>query len=505
MKQIIAILFSAFFMSAAFAQQIVYTQPENSDTRNMNFDVIGKIQNNYLIYKNTRNNHAISVYDQDMNSINRVDLKFLNDKTLNVDFISYPDFAWMIYQYQSRNIIYCKAVKINSEGKLLTDPIDLDTSAVPFFADKKIYTTITSEDKKKIMVFKIQKKNDFFNFTTLLFDDALNLQHKSRIETYYQDRKFVFSDFLISNEGNFVFTAGNRSSSRDYIQNLSLITKAPVADSFHEQNISLNDRYVDDIKLKIDNLNAHYIINSFYYTRKRGNTEGLFTAVVNENDDRLIGQTFARISDTLRANLRAKGSDKTALNDFFIRDVILKQDGGFLLMAEDFYNQSRNSPWNRYDYMYGSSPYFSPYYYNYSPYYSPYYNMYGNSYYNNYGDTRYYYNNIMVLSLDSTGKYDWTNVVNKSQYDDQSDNSLSYALMITGGKLHFLFNEVTRRNQILNEQTIDGEGDVTRNPPMHNLDRGYTFMPRYAKQVSASEMIVPCFYRNFICFAKIQF
>lgn len=501
MKYFISVFILSFLYSVSVAQDIVYSQPDNNDTRNMNFEIIGKIDGNYLVFKNVRNNNSISVYDDQMIEKDRVNLKFLNDKTLNVDFISYPDFVWMIYQYQSRNIIYCKAVKINGEGKLLTDPVELDTSSVNFFADKKIYTTIASEDKSQIMVFKIQKKNDNFNFTTLLFDDNLNLKHRSRIETGYQDRKYIFSDFFVSNKGNFVFTAGNRSSTRDYIQNLSLLTKSTDSDTFDVRDIDLNEKYIDEVKLKVDNLNGHYILNSFYYLTRRGNAEGLLTAVINEEDKRIISETFAKIGNDLKANLRDKGSSKTALNDFFIRNVILKNDGGFLLMAEDFYSESRYSPWNRWDYLYGYSPYYSPYYY--SPYYSPFY--YGSPYYRNSNDSRYYYNNILVMSLDSSGKYDWTKVVNKSQYDDQSDNNLSYALMITGGQLHFLFNELSRRTQILSERTIDGEGNIGRNPPMHNLDRGYTFMPRFAKQVSASEIIIPCNYRNYICFAKIQF
>lgn len=502
MKYLFISFVSMFISYVSAGQQIVYSLPDNSDTRNMNFEIIGKIDGHFLIYKNNRNNYAIDVYDDQMISINRVPIKIFNDRTLNVDFIPFPDFAWMIYQYQSKNIVYCSAVKINGDGKFLTDPVVLDTSTVGFFADKKIYTTIASEDKNKIMVFKIQKKNDKFNFTTLLFDNELNLKRKDRIETEYQDKKYLFSDFLLTNTGNLVFTAGNRSTSRDYIESLAVISKTPLADSFHTTQIDLHDKYVDEVKLKIDNLNNHYIVNSFYYLRKRGNTEGIFTAVVNENGSHVISTTFAAFSNEARSGLKAKGNPKSALNDFFIRNVILKNDGGFLLMAEDFYNESRYSPWNRWDYMYGYSPFYSPYYYSYSPYYSPFY--YGDRYYN-YSDVRYYYNNILVSSLDSTGKYEWTKIINKSQFDDQTDNNLSYALMITGGKLHFLFNELTRRNQILNQQTIDGNGDIKRVPPMHNLDKGYTFMPRYAKQVSASEIIIPCNYRNFICFAKIQF
>lgn len=505
MKLILSFLVSVFFCFTAAGQHIVYSQPDNNDSRNMNFDIIGKINGNYLVYKEIRKRSSISVYDGEMVETERVPLQFLDDeKVLDVNFIAFPDFAWMIYQFQRKDIIYLNAVKIGGAGKLLDDPIELDTSAVRFMADKKIYTVINSEDKNRVMTFKIQKEEGFFTFTTLLFDKEFNLQHKSRIETIYQDKKYIFSDFLLSNSGNLVFTVGDRSSNRTFISELSIVTKAPAVDTFQTTSIGLNDKIIDEIKLKVDNMNSHYILNSFYYLKKKGNTEGIFTAVVDEGSDRIISRTFASVGDDLRENLRAKGNKKSALNDFFIRNVILKNDGGFLLMAEDFYNESRYSPWNRWDYLYGGgySPFYSPYYY-YSPYYSPFY--WGNRGLYDYRDVRYYYNNILVLSLDSTGKYDWTRVVNKAQFDDQTDNSLSYALMISGGKLRFLFNEVTRRKQILNERTIDGDGEIQRSPPMHNLDKGYTFMPRYAKQVSASEMIVPCSYRNFISFAKIQF
>ncbi|MEO6820218.1 MAG: hypothetical protein ABI266_08150, partial [Ginsengibacter sp.] len=138
-------------------------------------------------------------------------------------------------------------------------------------------------------------------------------------------------------------------------------------------------------------------------------------------------------------------------------------------------------------------------------YYSPYSNGYYGNRYNNYNPVRYLYNNIVILSMDSTGKIEWSSVVAKEQFDDDNDNYLSYAEMLTGGQVHFLFNNMERRKQILSDQSITSTGDVDRNPPLHNLDRGYEFMPRFAKQVSANQMIVPCTYRNFICFAKIEY
>lgn len=502
MKKSVLSLLLTTFSAILFAQQITYTQPEPQDSRGLNFEIIGKIQNNFLIYKNIRNNYAISAYDNSMRLVNRVDLAFMPDKTLNVDFIAYPDFAWLIYQYQKKNIVHCMAVKVNGEGKLMTDPFELDTTAINFFADNKIYSTVYSEDKSKIMVYKIQRKNGNYNFTTLLFNDSLKLIHQSRIQTGYDDKKDMFSDFFVDNDGNFVFTKGNKSSTRDFIQDLSLITKAPMSDSFISHGFNLSENYLDAIKLKVDNVNKNYVINSLFYTKRRGNVEGIFTAVWNVKNDTLVSQRFQNLGDSVRVVAKSNGGNKTALNDFFIRDIILKKDGGFIVTAEDFYSQSRNSPWNRYDYLYGY-PSFSPYnYYLYSPYSYGYYGRYP-YYFNN--PQRYYYNNLLVLNMDKTGKTDWATVVNKSQYDDETDNFLSYLIMLSGGEMHFLFNDLERRTLLLTDQSVSPSGKITRNPPLKSLDRGYQFMPRYGKQVSATEIIIPCTYRNYICFAKVEF
>jgi len=504
MKNLFLFFISTIFYSAVFSQEISYTQPESQDSRQLNFEIIGKIRDNFLIYKNIRNNYAVCSYDNSMRLINRVDLKFMPDNTLNVDFVTYPDFAMLIYQYQRRSTIYCMAVKINADGKLLTDPVQLDTTHINFFASNKIYSTVNSEDKSKVMIYKIQRKNGKFNFTTLLFNDSLQLLHRSAIATSFDDRKDMFSDFFVDNNGNFVFTKGNKSSTKDFIEDLTLITKQADADTFSMNNLDLKGNYLDAIKLKIDNDNKHYVINSLFYEKKRGNVEGIYTAVWDIDQKNIITQQFQNLSDSIRAIAKTNGNNKTALNDYFIRDIVLKKDGGFILTAEDFYSQSRGTPWNRYDYLYGY-PMFSPYnYYMFSPYSYGYgYGRY--PYYYSRGQDRYYYNNILVLNMDMSGKIDWASVINKSQYDDETDNFLSYATMLTGGQLHFLFNSLERRSLLLVDQSVSGSGKVTRNPPFKSLDRGYQFMPRYGKQVSANDIIIPCVYRNYICFAKIEF
>ena len=39
-----------------------------------------------------------------MKLLNRQKLDYMDDRWINVDFVPYSDFCWMIYQYQRRGI-----------------------------------------------------------------------------------------------------------------------------------------------------------------------------------------------------------------------------------------------------------------------------------------------------------------------------------------------------------------------------------------------------------------
>ncbi len=201
----------------------------------------------------------------------------------------------------------------------------------------------------------------------------------------------------------------------------------------------------------------------------------------------------------------AKGSGtnvKTSFNDYFIRNIIIKRDGGFVINTESYYSTSRGNQWNRFNYLYGM-PYSS---YDYYSAYSPYYNSwYYRDRFNNRSNVRYNADNITILSFNKDGKLEWNNVIHKEQYDDESEDRISYQTVNTGGQIHYVFNIDEKRALLLNDFTLSPDGQIVRNPTLKNLDRGYEFMPKYGKQVSSYQMIVPCFYRNNICFAKVEF
>src|SRR5450432_3898332 len=183
-------------LAKAQAPKIVYSETEKDDSRRTNFEIIGKLNGNFLIYKANRNDDAICIYDNDMKLKDRVKLDFTPEQQLiNVDFVAYPDFFYVIYEFQRKGVVHCMAAKLDPNVKLLTEPIELDTTQIGFAGNNKIYTT-------------------------MLYNKDLLLQHKDRMGIQMEERNDFFTDFLLTNDGELVFGKFLRQNYNEYITKL---------------------------------------------------------------------------------------------------------------------------------------------------------------------------------------------------------------------------------------------------------------------------------------------
>jgi hypothetical protein len=495
------------------AQHIVYSEPQKDDTRRTDFEIAGKINGNFLIYKNNRTNrHIISVYDNDMQEVSHVEEDFLpsSERMINIDFFPYNDFCYLIYEYQKKNIVYCMGAAIDGHANLIGSPKVLDTTRLGFAANNKIYNAVISEDKSKFVIFKINNKNrELYKLTTLLLNDKLDSLSLARFEIPMVDHTDLLNNFNVDNDGNFIFTKISRTLNED-IKAASMQLVPAGSQTLTQRDLTLDKIMLDELQLKIDNFNKRYYLVSYYLNEHRGNIDGLYFYVWDYKGQKEYLENKYPFPDDYRREAKGDASVKSAFNDYFIRTITLRKDGGFIISNESYYTTSRFNNWNRWEYLNGA--YYNPYTtYNYYSYMSPYYAGMYNPYYwnssrsNNNQSVRFHADNVAVISFSNKGEAEWKNVIGKTQFDDQSDDFISYQLLNAGDQLHFLFNNQERKNNLLNDYSVNANGDLTHNPTLKNLDRGYDFMPRYGKQVSARQMIIPCQYRNYLCFAKIDY
>lgn len=502
-------LFAVFFLWGVqnlSAQQVWYSEPERSETRQTNFDIIGRYDDKVLVFKNNRNKSYISVYNEEMQLLNNVELDFIPNRIIEYDILPFNNFSFLFYQYQQRNIAYLMAVKIGPDGKPLTTPFELDTTVINYNANNRVYSVISSEDKTKMMAFKINSKDDKqLLFETNLYDENLGAIHASSLNLRMNDKFDFLTDFFLDNEGNLVFGRGRRKSSDDNISQFFLITKPQRADSFVMRELKFEGISLDEVKLRIDNYNKRYLFSAFYYKgRRNNNIIGVANSLFDADKKEWMVQNIIPLSDELRADARTDNNLKSAFDDYYIKQIFIRKDGGFVMNAESIYTTSRGAGgFNRWDMF--SNPYMmgAPMGWGGWGMMGP--GGWGSPFGRGFNNvTRFHADNILVLAFNEEGQLTLSNVIRKSQYDDESDAMVSYQTVNTGNAIHYLYNNYDRRDVMLSYQSLNSDGKVIRNPTMKGLDMKYEFMPRYARQIAARTVIVPCIMRNQLCFARVD-
>ena len=491
------IIFSLFVTTAdvCIAQTITYSEIEKADSRNMNFEILGNFSNNYLIYKNLNRRQNLTIYDNKMSIKEEIKLDFISDRTYNIDFITYPDHFLVVWQFEKGNTIYCKAASMNGAGKLMGVVMDLDTTKQGVFSNKTSYSFSWSEDKKKLLLYKIQTKSDVYNQLTKVYDENFTLLDSSRITLTYNDNREDFGDLQIDNEGTVLFTKIKENARQEYVNTLEIIFKKLKAQQLITVDIPLDKQLIQDPLIKIDNLNKNYIVNTL---------DGILTAIINRDSLKLTKKTINIFDDSLRSKLSGKPDWRTAYDNLNIRNIILKKDGGFIALTEEYYKQRRfgnnfNDGYNNFN-----SRYFNSYsdYYLYNRGYYGYYRPFNDG---NGRDVVYNYNDIINFSFNKDLKLQWSSVINKTTSDVENDNFLSFTNLNAGGEIYFLFLQKDNNRQILSNHALQPDGNTKRYATLKGREAGYNFMPRLSRQTGAKQMIVPCIVRNNIAFAKIDF
>jgi len=500
MKPLLLVVFCVLGANV-FCQNVICPEnPIGERVRDISyFQIVGKIGGHILVYENEKTQNFLQVYDDSMKVIRNIKLTFHPEKFLFTKFIDYPDFAWMIYVYRRNNLDFFVAAKINADGEVVGEPKVLDTTHVSVGATF-FFNILTSNDKSKILIYKDHRQLDRVDLSNLVFNSDMQLIHHSENVTYYNKNEELFENFTINNEGDWIFTREKHSNiesfPRSEILNAQLYIQYHNEDTFRIRELPLEKTHLQTLSLNVDNLNKNIILNSLYSSN--WNIAGIYTAVWNESDTNWSTSKVTELGKTIRGLANPKGSAETALNDYYIRQVLLKNDGGFIVAAEqrksiystpnpDIPDRSPSS--SLYDTYHQDSRQFLG---------SPKTEV-------NTHDSAAEFGNILVLDADSSSNLQWGNVVPKNQFGDLDLGWIGFASVYRGDMLNFIYNEPYKQTWLLQNQSVTSEGKVSANPLMRGLQNKYIFMPSRGRQVGTSEFIIPVIHRSNLCFAKVNF
>lgn len=430
------------------------------------YSLLGKIDDRILLLKNKPYSQELSIYDEGLTFVQSVpiDLEQNREYLLGVTRSDY-DFT-LIYTYRDRETKFVKASKFNKKGDLLlTDTIEV----LPNELMDGYYALKSSDDERFIVLYQFTRDRSIKMF---LYDcREMKVERLNEIEINEINAKRDFRAIEVSNSGDIyiVFERyGYKFKLRDHFLQLLEINRDG---STFESKIPMSNRYKIDVKIVVDNYNNNAKLVGLYGSEYDNVSEGYFVSDLetvkyipysNDREDIIINQNVHLMH---------------GLENYRLMDVVLRRDGGTVLVIEKNLEFFRSSPYGR-DPLGGYRT----------------------------GIVDYIAEDILVINAKPNGEIAWKSVLPKRQIS-QDDNGVysSYFLFITNSKLHFIFNDEIKTNNTVSEYVLNPLGIYERNAVLSTVNQKLKLRIKSAIQTSADSFVMISERSNRLNIVKVQY
>jgi len=398
------------------------------------------------------------------------------------------------YNLQTQSVSPAKEIaRINYEGKRI--------------GYTGSFTVVFSEDRSSVMVYydlPVDPK-DNERFGAIAFNSEMEILWKNEFELPYHADKFILNQLFLGNNGE-LFLIGRKFLEKDpgvrrdpknfqYV----LLHSANQGNDLIEHIISLENYYITDLTASMTPAND-IICAGFISERQRSSSiKGVFYIKINDRSKEIEIEKIKIFDyEFITEGMTEKQQKKTDKNlakgkniempDFEFRDIIMKENGGALLTAEQFYISIVTTT----DPRTGATS--STYYY--------------------------YYNDIIVVDLNPDGTINWTAKIPKKQVSTNDGGFYSSFLMaVRNDNIYLLYNDHIANVNIPNGPqkfvstrskkniatvvvTIDGKGNWKKEMLFTAAETKINFLPKSSMQLSDNEILLYCYARGSNKFGK---
>ncbi len=457
---IVSILITA--ISGVATSQEVSISDELSIRNYFSYELLGQIDDRILIYRDKGFSKEIDVYNEDMEHTQFSEFIF-EKKKADVYAILGQDTAFqMIYGYLEKDSLVLRLREYDKVVRLI------DSTTLTKIHKKEIkrrFSHSISEDKSKILLTTINNENQV---RFILY----NCRQKAI--TWHQVVLFPgkdyrdFKNIVVTNDGRLLMQVKNSNFDVD---RLDFVLLNPSNNTQFNFNIDLTGHILRNVFFKYDNQNLNVIVCGTYADKKGKEVKGMY--FFKKNINKLLGTEppqYIPYTSSLGAELLQgkKRNRKHVFDDLEVKEVILRNDGGALVISEITKNFSRRSPYN------------STYSRN------------ASSSYSRRGWVDYYNEDIVVINVNPEMSIDWSKVLYKKQFSQDDDAVYSsFYVMKTPSRLRFIYNDDIKKNSTVSEYLMDPTGRIARNSLLSTQYQNMKLRFGDAMQLSANSILIP--------------
>lgn len=441
--------------------QDIFISDKQSVRNDDAYYLVGRIDGKNLLFRDRVDSYILHAYDDEMNELFEKKVELQNKRGRILDVIPGDNDFTVIYRYFKRGKVTVYAQKVSTEGDTL-----MGATITTFNPRATNFMEVhRSQDKSKILVVDTDMGKRIFA-TTFDIEQFTPIWDRSFTPPDFSfERDFL--DAKIDNQGNayMILEKDNRKSKRNTTRfDVLYFNSRTLLDRYFK--LSMKGKMWFDVEFQYDNLNQRLIAAGLFSSRKWGEANGFFYLTANPNAPEYYNLSFEDFDTRFLTTILGKEVKKDiGISEISIQDLILRRDGGVLMIAE------RNKSFSRRNASYNS-------------FYTP---------DNPAGyQVDYHYNDVMLISAHPNGEIHWRELLRKRQFSQDDDAKYSsYFLMRGGNSLRFLYNDEVKSDTNVNEYLVLGTGQSKRKSLFNTEEKEVYLLFRYAIQISASEFLVP--------------
>lgn len=470
-------LFFLFFTPIyLFAQEITFSE-DFSIRQDVAYYMLDDMDGELVLFRDIPRERKIQVLDENMTKTGEspIEFEFKNPTILDVVKVRDSEFS-VIYTARKKGIKYLRIENFDKTG-VQTDTLTIQSSGS--LIETPRYTVVKSEDESMVLFYDVLVDK---SINAILVDiDKMEIVWTDKFEDLNIKQNYQISEFILENDGTFciVLLKDNNNIKRKEAR-FELYTYNVAASKMELLPVSLQGNLSVNSIFKFDKLNKSIVGAGLYAEKNTIKAQGTFYLNVPLQNPDSFHLSFTPFSEKfLQEFLQKKNVGSNAgINSTEVRDMILRQDGGVLLLGEKMETKGRQSL---------NVP-----------------TEFGTAARSLRAD--YYFDQIFVASIHPTGKEHWTNIFQKKQYSFDDGGIYSSYFTFVGKKgVRILFNDEIRSQSTISEFTINGKGDYKRRAIINTIGTDIKLRVRDALQISASEIVVPSQYRNKLKMVKFKF
>lgn len=512
-------------------QKVTVTDgPENDTKRSFVLGLFGADDNGYYTLRHEKKSLLVEHLSRGMAVDKSVKMENLLSGKMGLEFnsaLQMEDHFYFLYTAhdQKTEQVYFYAKRMNPKT-LLTEGELIQLGKEQFVSDRKFmrssyffmwnpFSTLVSDDQSHFCVISNtmdEEKDGDLKRKLAVYTSALEKEWDAEVNAGFKSDMFSITNITLDDNGD-VSIVGveykekltakqlRRSGKPNYTHHLIRYTEKGTASM--SMPVELNGKFITDLRIQTAETGA-VIVAGFYSEKGSFSVKGAFYLNIDPATESIQSQKFSEfgtefITQNLTDREERKAKNKEAkgealeMNEFDMRSLVLRGDGGATLIAEQyiFYVTShtvRNAN--------GTSSTTYTYHY--------------------------HYNDIIVVSFNNAGELLWKTKIAKRQYTTNDGGQWSsYAMAIMGDKLYFIFNDNPKNLFIGADETpynfsaarelavvlveVDSNGKAAKELLFSSDRNDVKVQPKIAKQTGEREVVI-CSQRSKIFqYSKLTF